>query len=72
MEDARTDALIRIANALDRLADRFCPEKAKVEKRPAVLTTATYNREERERKAFREGQKQGSQGAAPSAPRSDG
>jgi hypothetical protein len=42
-------ALQSIADSLRRLAERYCPEEAPKEKRPAVLSTAIYDREERER-----------------------
>lgn len=36
----------RIAAAVQRLADHFAPEKEKRTGKPALLTTATYKREE--------------------------
>lgn len=47
------EPLERIARALERLADHFCPEGEKRERRPATLSTATYSREEREREELR-------------------
>ena len=54
--DAETKAIFeRIARSLERLADRYAPEKGKTEVRPASLTTATYSREEREMRDFKKG-----------------
>lgn len=54
MDAGKPTPLERIATALERLADHFAPVEEKHEKRPAVLSTAIYDREERERKALRE------------------
>ena len=54
--DAETKAILeRVARSLERLADRYAPEKAKTEVRPASLSTATYTREEREMRDFKAG-----------------
>jgi len=42
-----------IAESLKRLADRFAPLEAQRERRPAVLSTAIYDRQERERQELR-------------------
>jgi hypothetical protein len=47
-------ALERIAVSLERVANHYAPEKARREIRPAVLSTATYTREEQERRVFHE------------------
>jgi hypothetical protein len=45
--------LVRIASALERLADHFAPV-GKKERKPATLGTAAYSEEERERLRGRE------------------
>ena len=52
-------ALEGIAASLRRLADKFAPVEIPREKRPAILSTATYSREERERQELRETLKKG-------------
>jgi len=37
--------LERIANALERLCEHFCPAESHRERRPATLTKASYRRE---------------------------
>jgi hypothetical protein len=48
------DVLEGIAISLERIADHFDPDEEVVVRRPAVLGTATYTREERERQELRE------------------
>ena len=56
MDDPKENEILeRIAKSLERLANRFAPEKAKTEIRPASLSTATYSREEREMRDFKKG-----------------
>lgn len=45
--------LERIASSLERLADKFAPVEKEREKRPAQLSKAIYDREERKREALR-------------------
>jgi hypothetical protein len=47
-------ALERIAVSLERVANHYAPEKERREIRPAVLSTATYTREEQDRRDFHE------------------
>jgi hypothetical protein len=50
MIDADTEVLLeRIATALERIANHLEPTEEKREKRPAVLSTATYSEAEREK-----------------------
>lgn len=49
-----TSILERIAVALERIADHFAPDEPKRERRPAILSTATYHREEKDKKTFEE------------------
>ena len=49
--------LNRIALALDRLASHFSPEVEFKPKRPAILSTAIYNPEEREKQEWLKRQK---------------
>jgi len=52
--DAEALAILeRICVALERLADVCAPEEIKRERRPAVLSTAKYTREERDREELR-------------------
>ena len=48
------ELLSRIAVALERLAEHFAPLEAPREKLPPILSSATYTREERNRKELRE------------------
>ena len=54
MLDAETLKLIeRGVLALERLADHFAPPESQRERNPAVLGTAKYTREEKDREEFR-------------------
>lgn len=55
-------ALESIADSLKRLADLYAPVEVKREKRPAVLSTATYSREEREVADFKKKAEQARRG----------
>lgn len=64
-------ALQTIAESLKRLADHFAPVEEPRQKRQAVLSTAIYDREERERQKLREtlrAQEPKSAGRTPEAP----
>jgi dTDP-4-amino-4,6-dideoxygalactose transaminase len=55
MTDGDTlSALQTIAESLKRLADQFAPVEEPRQKRQAILSTAIYDREERERQKLRE------------------
>jgi hypothetical protein len=47
------DLATREVDALERLADYFAPKSPAQPKRPAVLSTATYTAEEREKLELR-------------------
>lgn len=49
MDAAELQLFARLVTAVERLADHFAPIEAPKPKRPAVLHTAIYDREERER-----------------------
>ena len=53
MTDVQESILQRIADSLERLADHFAPRPDNRERQPAILGTATYNREEREKQELR-------------------
>ena len=55
-EDAKQfkQLLGSIVISLERLADHFAPVEAQRKKQPAILSTAIYDREERERQKLRE------------------
>ena len=56
MNDPEIKSILgRIAAALERIADRYAPEKGKTEIRPATLSRATYTRKERELADFKAG-----------------
>jgi hypothetical protein len=55
MNDSTDAILERIAQALERIAARYCAEEARKTPRPAVLSRATYTREERELADFKAG-----------------
>lgn len=71
MLDGDTLAILqRIAAAVERIADHFAPVEGSRTRRPAVLTTATYSREERDRQELRaalRGEKPKPQGGTPPA-----
>lgn len=55
MIDGETSELLRRGVvALERLADHFAPIEEPRQKRQAILSTAIYDREERERQKLRE------------------
>ena len=60
-------AIEQCGHALTRLADHFAPVEKPREKRPAILGTATYSREERAGKEVRETLSGGAQKPAPGA-----
>jgi hypothetical protein len=53
LSDADSASLSRIADALTRLADHYAPAR-RTEHKPAILGTATYSEEERERLQLKE------------------
>ena len=54
MTPREVNILERIAVSLERLADHFAPKVEDRQSKPAVLGTAIYSAEEREKKALRE------------------
>jgi len=54
MTDGELELFQRLVNAVERLADRFAPEGEAHKPRPAELRTATYKREDREFKDWKE------------------
>lgn len=71
MDDTERAIWSRIADSLERLADHFCPVEEKREKRPAVLSKASYTREDKEWKEFRQGETPKSAGRTSESPRPD-
>ena len=54
MTDGELKLFQRLVNAVERLADRFAPQGELHKPRPATITTATYRREDRELKEWKE------------------
>jgi hypothetical protein len=70
--DGDTAAILeRIAVALERIANHVDPAGRTGERRPAVLSKATYNREERETQQWKEQATQKSQDRADTPARSN-
>jgi hypothetical protein len=65
-EQSLVRVLNRIAVSLERISGQHAPKPELRERRPAILTTATYTREERDKKELREHLKTKDSGTADS------